>query len=408
MFPVEIALFSLAGFLLGVVSGLTPGLHVNTFALLLAGAASSFPGVEYLGVTMVAAAISHSFLDIVPSVAVGVPDDSMALAALPGHEMVLEGRGNEAVRLSAAGSMLSVAAAFALVLPLTVVATSVYGVVENYFGYLLAGIAGYLLWTESGGFRRKIAAFWTFFSSGVLGYYVFEGVSETGELLMPLFTGLFGVPLLISSYSSDAEIPEQREMEGSLLGKKRVLVDSLGGGFAGAVVGWIPGASPAVATTLIQSVLPDTDTESEGRRSFVTAVSGVNTSNSIYALVALYFLGRERSGVAVAVSRLGKLTEKELVLYLTILAAVSFLAFHATILAGRLAFGFVRAVNYRALSLGILGLLVALTSVLSGLRGLPVLAAATVIGAVPNLRRVRRVHCMGSLLVPLILFYAGH
>ncbi|MDY7082114.1 MAG: hypothetical protein SXQ77_06855 [Halobacteria archaeon] len=37
----EVVVFAFIGFLLGFVSGLTPGLHVNNFALLLAGIAPS-------------------------------------------------------------------------------------------------------------------------------------------------------------------------------------------------------------------------------------------------------------------------------------------------------------------------------------------------------------------------------
>jgi len=48
-------------------------------------------------------------------------------------------------------------------------------------------------------------------------------------------------------------------------------------------------------------------------------------------------------------------------------------------------------------------MLVVLTFVFSGFVGLPILVAATVVGLVPNYARVRRVNCMGALLLPLII-----
>jgi putative membrane protein len=112
--------FVLAGVALGTMSGLVPGLHANNFALLLAGFAPAVPADPLpVGAAMLAAGVTHTFLDIVPSLAIGVPDPALAPSALPGHRLVLQGRGREALRLSAMGSLLAVALAAPLALPVT-------------------------------------------------------------------------------------------------------------------------------------------------------------------------------------------------------------------------------------------------------------------------------------------------
>ncbi|MDY6779488.1 MAG: tripartite tricarboxylate transporter permease, partial [Halobacteria archaeon] len=364
---------------------------------------------------MLAAAVTHTFLDIIPSVLLDVPDDSMALAALPGHRMVLDGRGKEAVRISAVGSMLAVSFGLVIALPLTLMMTRLYPVLESYMGLVLAGVAVFLLVTEERGFdseslRRRFVAAVVLFASGLLGYYALERGSVAdpliGEpsLLMPLFTGLFGLPLLAASAFENSEIPSQGDSE-PRVSKRVVARSAFGGGIAGGFVGWIPGMSPAVATVIVQGVLPDSENEEVSMREFIVAVSGVNTSNAVFALLALYFIRRARSGVTVAVSRLGRVSPNELVLYLMVLTAVSVAAFGTTLYVGGRAFGFVRRIDYRRLTLVILILLVVLTLVFAGLPGLPVLFASSVVGLVPNYTRVRRVHCMGSLLLPLVLFY---
>jgi putative membrane protein len=99
----------LAGIALGTCSGLVPGLHANNVALLLAAVASSLPGEPRLaGAAIVAAGVTHTCLDVVPALALGVPDPAMAASALPGHRRVLNGRGREAIRLSALGSASAV------------------------------------------------------------------------------------------------------------------------------------------------------------------------------------------------------------------------------------------------------------------------------------------------------------
>lgn len=101
--------FVCGGVALGVCSGLVPGLYANNMALLLAAAASDVPGPpRFVAAAMLAAGVVHTFLDAVPALALGVPDPAMAASALPGHRLVVEGRGREALRLSALGSGLAV------------------------------------------------------------------------------------------------------------------------------------------------------------------------------------------------------------------------------------------------------------------------------------------------------------
>ena len=128
---------SLLGAGMGTLTGLTPGLHVNTLALVLvASAPAALPLLEevcaMLGAgredapllmvsLIVSAAVAHSFLDLLPSILLGAPEEDTALSLLPGHRMLLEGRGLEAARCSAYGSLVGAAVAVAACLPLSMV-----------------------------------------------------------------------------------------------------------------------------------------------------------------------------------------------------------------------------------------------------------------------------------------------
>ncbi|HSD57732.1 MAG TPA: tripartite tricarboxylate transporter permease, partial [Methanotrichaceae archaeon] len=96
------------GFILGILSGLVPGLHINNFAAIMLALS---PQLMAQGLTsyhmasiVLAASISQTFFDCIPAIFVGAPDADTALTVLPGHRLMLEGRGIEAVRLSALGS----------------------------------------------------------------------------------------------------------------------------------------------------------------------------------------------------------------------------------------------------------------------------------------------------------------
>ena len=204
-------LFVAGGICLGTISGLTPGIHANTFALLLAGLASSIPGARAnVGAAMLAAGTVHTFLDVVPALALGVPDPAMATSALPGHRLVIAGRGREALRLSALGSGLAVVGALALAVPVTRAMTAVYPAVRGRLSLLLGGVAALLVLTEPT-HRARVGAALSLFASGGLGILTLDvqtGGLISGGTLAPLFAGLFGVPVLLDALTGEG-VPEQ-------------------------------------------------------------------------------------------------------------------------------------------------------------------------------------------------------
>ena len=129
-----VVLFSLLGAVLGCGTGAFPGIHINTLCLLLisslgalmpaAASAAIWLGVSgddapiLLACLIVSAAASHSFLDFLPSVFLGAPDEGESLSTLPGHRLLLQGRGREAVEHAASGALVGGSVATALCVPL--------------------------------------------------------------------------------------------------------------------------------------------------------------------------------------------------------------------------------------------------------------------------------------------------
>ncbi|MDD4185799.1 MAG: tripartite tricarboxylate transporter permease, partial [Candidatus Methanomethylophilaceae archaeon] len=90
---------SIIGAAIGTASGLIPGIHVNTLAVLMAvglpfttDALSGIVPAGQVPILMssavVSAAVVHSFTDFVPSVFVGAPDEDEILSLLPGHRLL--------------------------------------------------------------------------------------------------------------------------------------------------------------------------------------------------------------------------------------------------------------------------------------------------------------------------------
>lgn len=398
---------TLAGVCLGAVSGLVPGLHANTFALLLAAAAAGVPGPRiYVGAAMLAAGVTHSFLDIVPALALGVPDPAMAAGALPGHRLVLEGRGREALRLSALGSGLAVLFAAPLAVPVTAAMTRLYPILTARLSLLLLCVATLLVVTESG-VRPTVGAAGALAGSGLLGVSFLDaepaGALPITDMLVPLFAGLFGAPVLLAAIEGDG-VPPQADAQ--ITSPRRAVVSlALVGTLCGAAVSYLPGVSSGIAATLALGVVaggvPSPGDDVDGSRAFVVTTSGVNTATAVFALFALVALGTPRTGVLVAMERAEVPTAVP-----ELLAAIAVAAVVSTLLVPLVGDRYLRSVGRldpTALSVGALALLVVLSAVFAGPIGVAAFAAATLVGHVPPRFGARRVSLMGVLLVPLAL-----
>jgi len=393
------------GIALGTVSGLVPGLHANNMALLLAGGADRIPGPPALvAAAMLATGVVHTFLDAVPATALGVPDPAMAATALPAHRLVAEGRGGEALRLSALGSAGALVVAAPLALPVTRLVEAVYPVLRAGIPYLLGATALALVATEPGR-RRRVGGACTLAASTAFGAIVLDlpvagpvsssGVGSAGDVLAPTFAGLFGAPVLLDALDGGG-VPPQGDGRVALVPRAVAGLAALGT-LAGAAVGYLPGVSSAVAATLALSAVPGR----YGARGFVVATSGVNTANTAFATCALLALGTPRTGVLVAVERAAGIPSPGPIVVAIGLAAAA--GFVLVVTVGDAYLRAVRRVNHARLSIAVLCLLVCLSYLLAGAVGVGVLGAAAVVGRLPVRFGARRVHLMGVLIGPIAL-----
>jgi len=393
--------FAVCGVALGTLTGLLPGLHVNSVAFLLVGVAPSIDGPPgAVGAAILAAGVVHTFLSIVPGLVLGVPDAATAPGALPGHRLVLAGRGREAIRLSAVGSGVALVGAVAVALPLSRVVAAGREWLLAALPVLLALVAGFLILAEPTR-RARLGGLLCLGVATALGFLTLDlhatGVlTPTGaaSMLAPIFGGLFGAPILLEALSgegvppqADAVVTESRRVVGGV---------ALLGTLSGAVVGFLPGISSAIAATGALVASPR-----RGPRAFVVATSGVNTSNAVFALFALVALGSPRTGVLVAMRDAG--VPLDLPLLLASVAVAAAAGFVLVVVVGDRYLAWVGQRDNAAVSVAVLAFLVVLVALFTGLAGLAAFLGSTVVGLVPARFGARRATLMGVLLVPLAL-----
>ena len=395
----RVLLFALGGVAVGTLTGLTPGLHANNFALLLASVAPAVPGPPTLvGAAMLAAGVAHTFLDVVPAVSLGVPDAAMAATALPGHRLVIAGRGREALRLSALGSGLAAALALPLAWPVTAAMVRLYPLLRPHLATLLVAVAVFLVATERTP-RARLGGVAAFGASALLGLATLDvdpgAPLDAGGMLAPLFAGLFGAPVLLDALRGEG-VPPQGDAA-IALPRSVVAATAVAGTVAGAAVGYLPGVSSAIAAVVVLALVPST----AGPRGFLVTTSGVNTANTIFALFALVALGAPRTGVLVALDAAEVPLNLPLLLVAVAVAAAA--SFPLVWLVGDRYLRLVGRVDYARLSLAVLAGLAVVAYLFGGGVGVLAFAAAAALGLVPPRLGARRVHLMGVLMGPLIV-----
>jgi putative membrane protein len=298
-----VSLSSVLGGMFGLLTGLIPGIHVNTLASILL---ISYPMLEtllsgtvpneYVPIVVcsiiMSASVVHSYVDFVPSVFIGAPDAEDAISVLPGHRLLLSGQGMRAVRAAAIGSLIGCSVAILMAIPMQMVMTDdVTHYLDRITKIILAVVSGIIILNE---YRKGhlIFAIIVFILSGVLGYAVMnlpipcEGLLGEGTLLMPMLTGLFGLPVMLES-ASGHPFPRQTDDGKDPVG----LVPGLKGVIMGSVAGWFPGITSTVGATVSTTIMPDRTPER-----FISTVASIGTVTTVLSLVTLSISGGGRSG----------------------------------------------------------------------------------------------------------------
>ncbi|MFQ6136397.1 MAG: tripartite tricarboxylate transporter permease [Candidatus Hydrothermarchaeales archaeon] len=393
-------LFTLIGILLGTFTGLVPGIHVNTVAIvvisLLPILLENFSRYDIVAL-IIAMAVVHTYVDYIPSVVFGAPEESSILSVLPGHKLLLKGRGYDAIRLTVIGSLGATMIGCA-VLPLGILVFPIlYFYTRKVIHILLFLILSYMVYTE-GGSNRKLSSVFVIIYSGILGILILNyGILNPKYALFPTLTGLFGISTLLTSLRTQPHIPPQELTYSEESFRKGVLLGSLGGIFSGL----LPSVGSSQIALMAQGILGRGDD-----REFLVALGGINTSNAIYALLALYLIGNPRSGASIAVEQImGTITSADLLFMISVVLISSSFAVFITLKVAKVAVRNLEYIDYRKFTMGILVFLVVMILYLTRLKGLLIAITATAIGLICPFTGIKRSHCMAVLIIPTMMYF---
>ena len=401
----EIILSLLLGILAGTFTGLFPGIHINLVgAALVSLSVSLLAKINpiFLGVFIISMAITHGFLDFIPSIFLGCPDTDIVLSVLPGHELLKQGKGCEAIALTAYGGLMAIFMIILITIPAIFGMKSLYGILK--IPYIMSAIliivSFLLIFSE----KKKFNALLVFALTGILGLCVLNlpALSEHQPLL-PLLSGLFGASSLIISIKNKVEIPKQEISVPKLKEVFPYLKKSfLGTLIASTLCGFLPGLGSGEAAVVGNQI---SRTE---RKGFLVLIGATNTLVMGLSFISLYVISKTRTGAAVALNEiLGQFSFKFLILFLVIILISGIVSFFLTLFLAKFFSNKISKINYQKISIATLIILIAIVTVVSGWIGLLILIISTFAGIYCIQLNVKRTNMMGCLLVPTIVIYLG-
>ncbi len=388
--------FAIAGCFFGIATGLMPGLHVNTIAL-IALSYGLFDKPEFMAF-IASMSVVHTFVDFVPSVLLGAPSDETFLSILPGHKLLLEGKGLVAVKLTIAGGLFAGIGAIILG-PFFVlfVEKAQFFLSAATPTVLIAIIAAMILGEKA--FKKKGIALLVVFLSGSLGFLALSSRLPLQQPLFCLATGFFGASTLIDSAMKKSTVAKQKNIN-FFVEKKRLAKNGLLALFGGCCVSLLPSIGASQAAFVVKKLVGKIKTSD-----YLILLGGVNTATMMLSFFMLFALGKTRTGSAAAISEFGAFGFYDLlVVVAACLLGLGFGAIATDAIAGK-ALKTVQRFDYRKINIAVLAFVTGLVAVFSGSLGLLFAGIAAGIGLFALNTGIKRSNCMAFLMIPTILLY---
>jgi putative membrane protein len=393
-----LAIFS--GTFVGILTGLLPGMSINN--LLPIFLTFTFLKPEMLAIFIASVAISQLLTNFFPSIFLGAPSSETSISVLPGHKLLLEGRGYEALKLCLSGAIFSIVFSLILVFILSPFFKDFYYTLRPYVFYLIFFVSIFMILSEKQP-KKILFSLLIFLLAGFVGVVTLNSSLSSSNILFPMLSGFFGLSTLIISLKEESFLPKQKIDEELKIKKTDFVKSSLLGSIFGLIVGFLPAVGVSQAAVIAQTLAKLGDP-----RNFLVTIGAISIANEIFSLNSLYLVNNPRSGASAAIQRI--LPEINFQDFLTIVASILISSSLTTVFILFFAKKFHKLllkVNYSIINIVMILFLSSLVFIFTDFIGLLTFFICGAVGILATELNVRRSHCMGCLLIPSMIFFSG-
>jgi len=391
-------LLILIGIFAGTISGLIPGIHVNMVGLGMYLLISNYNLEDMfsplaLSVFLLSAAITHTFVDFIPSIYLGAPEEGTALSVSIGHQYFNKGLGRKAVILTIYGGLIGTIILL-FVSPLVfIIIPKIYPLIKSLIPYLLIFFLIYLVIRQE---KRKLSIA-IIISTGVLGLMVLNAPINKMYYLFPLLSGLFGVSTLILSLENKGKRIKEKNFK---LKKEDYYKGSFLGVVGGILAALVPGLGATASGMLVTNI-----TKTIKKDIFITTIGTINTIDAFLSIIAIYLIGNARSGTAVIIDNIITITTKEIVIMASVALVVAAISSILTLKILKIYSQITTKYSHKRTSIFVLVFILIMTIILTNYIGVLILVTSTAIGIYTQTKKINKTILGSVLVIPTILFY---
>lgn len=385
----------LLGTAAGIFTGLIPGIHIDLVAVIIIPFAitSKIPPNLFV-VFIISMAITHTFVDFIPSIFLGAPSEDTALSTLPGHELLLRGEGHRALQLTLIGSTIATSSLI-IIIPLFIfIIPKIFPTIQKMMGFILIWTAILLIYNDK---HNKIKATTIFILSGFLGIASLN--LNINQPLIPLFAGLFGASTITYSIKTKTILPKQ-EIKKLFIQKKQIIKPTISSIIVSPICSLLPGIGSSQAAIIASEFSGKTT-----REQFLILLGSINTTVMAVSFLTLILFKKSRSGAAYAISQITRIATINLSTTILTIIISSLIAIPITLQLSKIAAKNIHKIPYTKISITTLIFLSIIITIFTGLIGFFVFIISTALGITCIEFGTKRSFLMGAILVPTILFY---
>ena len=319
------------------------------------------------------------------------------MAVLPGHKYLLKGMGHMAIFLSVAGGISSIIILITLSPLLFLILPKLYTSIKYFVPIMLVLIVIYMILIE----KNKKEALIITFISGLLGILSFNTILKEEQIFTALLGGLFGLSTIAAAFASKTKIPKQH------LKTKITKKEFISGGFLGFIAGLVAGIIPGIGSSQ-SAILLNKLSNIKGARKYIISLGAINTTAAILSVIAIFLIGRARSGIAVAINHITTtITIDNILLFMCVSLISASIASILTLNLSKKATTYITPKRYTKINSFIFVFVLLSIIWISGLIGLLIAISGMFLGIYTQISHVKKSILMNALVVPIILYFFG-
>ncbi len=385
------------GVICGFIIGLIPNMHLNTisYIFLLVGFYNLIYSNSFFFISL---AISQTITSYIPTTIFGIPTSESVMHLFPLQKLALEGRAKAGIYFCLVGSFFGGIIAL-FFLPFLYF---LFAILFN-FNIFIYGCIIFILFLfifQEKDIKTKLVVMSIIIFSGTIGILTLKFNYFIKEPLVVCFAGLFAIPFLIESIFRNSPFVKQRVGD-NIFDFKSSLIDSVLGAVGALFLIIIPSFSSSQASLFISKIKAEITPEQ-----YLIIYSSVVMCSIIFSFfLAIYFFKPRIGYVAILLSQNIVSINLSLVYFIiTIILSVG----GSILLVGftyENIIDLMSKFNVRAINMIVLGFIIFIVILISGIEVIPLLFLCAGIGFLPILFNINRIILLSYIMMPTLLFY---